>query len=165
MPRLPHMPPSMLTGQPVCLNMSMPGTSHQQEVLLTVPPMVVQGTSLLQNQLFTQPQGTNQQNGIAKGLNQSGKGDNSSGEKNEHASTEEKNVEMVFSLGSSSLPAEEQLRRFVNCGEAPRNKAYYLVVNQGEATERAFFIEPTKKGKSKPDTEKKPDPGIIEIRL
>lgn len=61
---------------------------------------------------------------------------------------------LIYSLDTSTLPPEEQLKKFITSKTAPKDMAYYVVVNKGQKTEVTFFIEPDKKGKSKP---KKPE--------
>ncbi|XP_053375442.1 Fanconi anemia group J protein homolog [Mercenaria mercenaria] len=139
---------------------SLPGSSQQHKIVFNIPPQLpVQGTSLLQNQILLSPsqaalQGTSLNPDI-KGGNQQSSLNFPVGEKKENVPKEEKKTDMVFTLGSSSLSAEEQLKRFVSSSQAPRNQAYYVVVNNGEANERAFFIEPNKKAKPKPGSERK----------
>ena len=146
-------PATQAAGQQIVLNMS--GTNLQQNILLTVPQLPVQGTSS-----FFQPviQGTSLMSDI-KGVNQADKTNSTVDVKTKSAAKEEGKADKVFTLSSSTMSAEEQLKKFVSSSDAPRNQAYYVVVNKGQTTERAFFIEPNKKGKSKPKTEKMADSG------
>jgi hypothetical protein len=149
----PIVPLTQAAGQQVVLNM--PGTSQHQTVLLTMPQLPVQGTNLPQSATIP---GTSLKSDL-RGGNQLNKTNSTNGIKSENVSKEEKKADIVFTLGSSTLSAEEQLEKFVSSSQAPRNQAYYVVVNKGETNERAFFIEPNKKGKSKPNMEKKIEAG------
>ncbi|XP_060580920.1 Fanconi anemia group J protein homolog [Ruditapes philippinarum] len=145
----PIVPLTQAAGQQVVLNM--PGTNQHQTILLTMPQLPVQGTNLPQSAAIP---GTSLKSDF-RGGNQLDKTNSTDGIKAENVSKAEKKADIVFTLGSSTLSAEEQLKKFVSSSQAPRNQAYYVVVNKGETDERAFFIEPNKKGKSKPNTEKK----------
>ncbi|XP_060558497.1 Fanconi anemia group J protein homolog [Ruditapes philippinarum] len=150
----PIVPLTQATGQQqVVLNM--PGTNQHQTILLTMPQLPVQGTNLPQSAPIP---GTSLKSDF-RGGNQLDRTNSTDGIKSENVSKEEKKADIVFTLGSSTLSAEEQLKKFVSSNQAPRNQAYYVVVNKGETNERAFFIEPNKKGKSKPNTEKKIEAG------
>ncbi|XP_060577445.1 uncharacterized protein LOC132734673, partial [Ruditapes philippinarum] len=142
-------PLTQAAGQQVVLDM--PGTNPHESILLTMAQLLVQGTKLPQS--ATMP-GTSLKSDF-RGGNQLDKINSTDGIKSENVSKEEKKADIVFTLGSSTLSAEEQLKKFVSSSQASRNQAYYVVVNKGETNERAFFIEPNKKGKSKPNTEKK----------
>ncbi|XP_060598706.1 uncharacterized protein LOC132752402 [Ruditapes philippinarum] len=155
----PIVPLTQAAGQQVVLNM--PGTSQHQTILLTMPQLPVQGTNLPQSATIP---GTSLKSDF-RGGNQLDKTNSTDGIKSENVSKEEKKADIVFTLGSSTLSAEEQLKKFVSSSQAPRNQAYYVVVNKGETNERAFFIEPNKKGKSKPNTEKKIEAEKTDDRL
>lgn len=140
-------------GQSVLLNL--PGTGQQQQVLLSVP----KSDSYVK--LFPSGKGTSSVNIAAGAETQQNKEHCTEREKTEHETEDDKKAGMVFTLGSSTLPVEEQLKKFVSSAMAPRNRAYYVVVNKGEKNERAFFIEPNKKGKSSETLESKAVKGIV----
>ncbi|XP_060585368.1 uncharacterized protein LOC132741255 [Ruditapes philippinarum] len=143
------LPLTQAAGQQVVLDMS--GTNPHESILLTMAQLLVQGTKLPQS--ATMP-GTSLKSDF-RGGNQLDKINSTDGIKSENVSKEEKKADIVFTLGSSTLSAEEQLKKFVSSSQASRNQAYYVVVNKGEKNERAFLIEPNKKGKSKPNTKRK----------
>lgn len=139
--------------------LNLPGTGQQQQVLLSIPKPFMSNSYLQLSQVAFQD--ISNVNLAAEAGNQQNKEHSTERKKIENETKEDKKSEMVFMLGSCTLPVEEQLKKFVNSAQAPRNKAYYVVVNKGEKNEKAFFIEPNKKGKSKAPLESKAEKGIV----
>lgn len=137
------------------------------QVLLMVPPPASQGftqvgTSQLQTASFLVPGQQLKQQGLLNPARNQCLGSNSqalsSGQTAEKASNsissttkgEKSSPTLIYNLDTSTLPPEEQLKKFINSKTAPKDIAYYVVINKGQKTEVTFYIEPDKKGKSKP---------------
>jgi len=150
------------------------GTNQGQQILLTlpqhvqgtnslqmiVPPASVPGTnprSLLTTQVL---QGASQIPIQQQGNQSTEKGNNSGNSKSyTEKGDNSESKKLIFNLTPSSLPPEEQLKKFISSKQAPRDREYYIIANKGLPSEMTFFIEPKKKGKRKPkdtqDTGKK----------
>lgn len=149
------------------------GTSQGQQFVLAAPQQSMQGTSLLlpfqtamgtspQSLLNIQPQtvqgtiqGTGQQSVLKNApgnqtVQTPAKDSNSA---NQNKKSAEKGVNskpaMIFTLGTSKLPPEEQLKKFIHCKQAPVDQNYYVIANKGMKNEMTFFIEPKKAKKNK----------------
>ncbi|KAL4223086.1 Fanconi anemia group J protein [Mactra antiquata] len=147
-PILMQKPAPEMSSQMI-VNLKSPGTSANQQVLLQVPPSTqfVPGTRLSQTVSQSAVPGASIQN---QNGNQTVTNSNQTvANTNSGNKSSFKQGEIVFTLGPSPLPVKDQLQNFISSGKAPKDKAYYVVTNKGEPTERAFFIDPMKKGSSK----------------